>query len=328
MTEIRTALITGVTGQDGSHLVELLAGKGYRIVGTTRVLVRDVPVGDTCSPMERVAWDGTDQDTLDRIFAHYAPDECYNLAAYTSGAGMYDDPVAIGSMNGLAVVRVLEAIRRHAPGTRLVQASSSEVFGRVASSPQNESTPRIPRSPYGAAKLYADSMVDIYRARYGVFACSAILFNHEGPRRRLDFVTRKVTRAAAAISLGLEQQLPMGNLDARRDWGYAGDFVRAMWLMAQTPVPADYVVATGITHSVRDLCECAFAHVGLDYRDYVSEDSSALRPAEPVPLVGDARKARSELGWVPEIMFKRMIEMMVDNDLAQLRAKGELKGVE
>jgi len=327
MNSTRTALITGITGQDGSHLAELLSGKGYRVVGTSRAPGPGAPAGDAGLPVELVTWDGTDQDALDRIFAAYVPDECYNLAAYTSGAGMYDDPVAIGVVNGLGAVRVLEAIRRRSPATRLVQASSSEVFGRVASSPQDESTPRIPRSPYGAAKLYADAMVDVYRARYGLFACSAILFNHEGPRRGPGFVTRKVTRAAAAISLGLERTLPLGNLDARRDWGYAGDYVRAMWLMARGRAPVDYVIATGVTHSVRDLCEFAFGQVGLDYRDYVSEDSSAVRPAEPVALVGDSGKARSELGWVPEITFKRMIEMMVENDLAQLRAKGGLEGV-
>ena len=327
MSSSRTAIITGITGQDGSHLAELLAGKGYRVVGTSRSPAPALSKCHAQSPVELVAWDGTDQHTLDRIFAEYVPDECYNLAAYTSGAGMYDDPVAIGSVNGLGAVRVLEAIRKRSPSTRLVQASSSEVFGRVVSSPQDEATPRIPRSPYGAAKLYADTMVDVYRARYGLFACSAILFNHEGPHRGLGFVTRKVTRAVAAITLGLEHALPIGNLEARRDWGYAGDYVRAMWLMAQGPVPADYVIATGVTHSVRDLCEYAFGHVGLDYRNYVTEDSSAVRPTEPVALVGNSGKARSDLGWEPEITFKRMIEMMVESDLVRLRAKDGFEGV-
>ena len=321
MTQARTALVTGTTGQDGSYLVELLLAKGYCVVGTSRV-----PLG--MQGLEQaVKWDGMDQETIDRVLADYRPDECYNLAAYASGAGMYDDPVAMGEINGLMVSRILESIRTQSPGTRFMQASSSEVFGIPAESPQDESSIRQPRSPYGAAKLYADTMVKVYRERYGLFACSAILYNHESPRRGLGFVTRKVTRGAAAIKLGLAGELALGNLDAQRDWGYAGDYVEAMWLMLQEKTPDDYVVATGILHTVRELCECAFDHVGLDYRHHVRIDHSAFRPAESISLVGNAGKAALQMGWQPTVDFKSMIEMMVDHDLAQLRHANMTTGV-
>jgi GDPmannose 4,6-dehydratase len=271
-------------------------------------------------------WDVTDKDQLGRTLRDFRPDECYNLAAFASGGGMYDDPVAMAEVNGLAVTCILEAIRTGSPRTRLLQASSSEVFGHSQSSPQNESTSRNPRSPYGAAKLYADSMVRIYRERYGLFACSAILYNHESPFRSLDFVSRKITRAAAAISLGMEDSLSLGNLDALRDWGYAGDYVEAMWRILQARTASDYVIATGVSHSVREMCGYAFDYIGLDYRAYVRSDPSAFRQQEPVPLVGDASKARRDLGWIPGTDLKKLIEMMVDNDLAQLRASQDPVG--
>ena len=233
---------------------------------------------------------------LEHALAQFQPDECYNFAAYTSGAGMYDDPVAVGDLNGLAVVRILEAIRKASPSTRFLQASSSEVFGSSQTSPQDENTPRNPTSPYGAAKAYADSIVSIYRERYGLFACSAILYNHESPLRDVGFVSRKVTRGAAAISLGLTQHLLLGNLEARRDWGYAGDYVRAMWQMLQAQTASDFVIATGTSNSVRQMCEYAFSRVGLDYRTHVREDPSAFRPHEPVPLLGNAGKGHARTG--------------------------------
>lgn len=327
MTAKRTALITGVSGQDGFHLTELLLAKGYRVVGTSRTSSSGLRTGVKDSLQERLEWDGMEQRTIDSILSELQPDECYNLAAYTSGAGMYDDPVAIGEINGLTVSRLLEAIRTKSPGTRFLQASSSEVFGLPVDSPQDESSPRNPRSPYGAAKLYADAMVRVYRERYALFACSAILYNHESAQRSPDFVSRKVSRSAAAIKLGLAEHLSLGSLDAQRDWGYAGDYVRAMWLMLQASIATDYVIATGVLHSVREMCEYAFRHVGLDYRNYVREDPSASRPIEPVPLLGNAGKAALQIGWQPSVDFKSLIEMMVDHDLAQLRDANMATGV-
>lgn len=314
---MKTALITGLTGQDGSYLAELLLAKDYRIVGA----VRDVQQAADLLPstlkdkVELVAWNMLDQQEIVAILRHYQPTELYNLAAYSSGAGMYDDPVGIGEVNGLAVARMLEAIRKVDINIRFCQASSREIFGEPLESPQTESTPVNPRSPYGAAKIYADFMIRIYRQRYELFACSAILFNHESPRRGLCFVTRKITHEAAKIKLGLTKDLQLGNLDARRDWGFAGDYVRAMWLMLQQSRPDDYVIATGETHSVREFCECAFRCLGLDYREYVQEDSSAFRPLEPTLLVGDARKAKQVLGWEPQIGFDELVNMMVNADL-------------
>lgn len=314
----KTALVTGASGQDGGHLTELLQGKGYRVLGTSRTSRSDP--GSTCPNVEWLVWDGLDQGLLKTLFSQRRVDECYNLAAHASGAGMFDDPVGVGEINGLAVTRLLEAVRVHSPHTRFVQASSAEVFARSSESPQNEKTPRAPRSPYGAAKIYADDIVRIYRARYGLHASSAILYNHEGPRRSLGFVTRKVTRAAAAISLGKAEAVTLGDLDSRRDWGYAGDYVRAMWMMSQAPEADDYVIATGMSHSVRDLCACAFGRVGLDYREFVKHDPGLRRGSERIELVGSPEKIRRRLGWTPEIDFKAMIEMMVDNDIAELSA--------
>jgi GDPmannose 4,6-dehydratase len=315
-----TALITGITGQDGSYMAELLLTNGYRVIGTTR----DVPKAAQSLPLslrskvELVGWDMLDQDGIVKILSRYRPAEMYNFASHSSGSGMYDDPVGIGEVNGLAVARILEAICGQDKNIRLCQASSREIFGEARESPQSEETLVNPRSPYGAAKLYADSMIRMYRHRYGLFACSAILFNHESPRRGLEFVTRKITHEAAKIKLGLANEIRLGNLDARRDWGFAGDYVRAMWLMLRLQQAGDYVVATGETHSVRELCELALGHLGLDYRDYVREDAAVYRPIETVQLVGNSTKARKQLGWAPAVGFREMVRMMVDADLQML----------
>jgi GDPmannose 4,6-dehydratase len=318
---MKTGLVTGIAGQDGSYLAELLLARGYRVVGAVMNLQRDSDLlpSSLMGRVELVEWDMLNRKIeITDILLRYQPAEVYNYAAYSSGVGMFDDPVGIGEVNGLAVARILEAIREADTNIRFCQASSSEMFGDAVESPQSEETPFQPRSPYGAAKLYAHSMIRIYRQRYGLFACSAILFNHESPRRGLGFVTRKITHEAAKIKLGLANKLHLGSLDARRDWGFAGDYVRAMWLMLQQPLAEDYVVATGETHSVRELCEIAFGHLGLDYRDYAQEDVAASRPAESVQLVGNSERARKQLGWVPEVGFREMVSMMVDADLRKL----------
>ena len=274
---MKRALITGVNGQDGTYLAGLLMAKGYRVVGG----VRDAK--NSRGGMHSVLLDGVEliefdmrtQASMADVISVWRPTEVYNCAGYSSGTGMFDDPVMVSEVNGLAVLRILEAIRTVDIKVRFCQASSREVFGEARLSPQDESTPTNPRSPYGAAKQYADSMIRIYRQRYGLFACSAILYNHESPRRGLGFVTRKITHAAASIKLGLANELHLGDLDSSRDWGFAGDFVRAMWLMLQHRAADDYVVATGEIHSVREFCECAFGYLGLDYRNYIREDSSA-----------------------------------------------------
>lgn len=302
-------------------MAELLLAKGYRIVGAVRDAQKTaaaLPPG-LADHIEVVDWNMHDSENMVKVLTRYQPMEFYNFAAYSSGAGMFDDPVAIGEVNGLAVARMLEAIRTTDPAIRFCQASSSELFGEATESPQSERTPFQPRSPYGAAKLYAHQMIRIYREHYGLFACSAILFNHESPRRGLGFVVRKVTREAARIKLGLSNELCLGNLDARRDWGFVGDYVSAMWLMLQQSLADDFVVATGKPHSVRELCECAFGCVGLSYQDYVREDVAAFRPAEPMLLVGNASKARDQLGWRPQIGFRELVARMVDADLQMLR---------
>lgn len=320
MISKRLALITGIAGQDGSYLAELLLARGYRVVGAVRdpQKAKAVLPAEVADVVELVTWDMLDQRGMTETLAHYRPQEIYNFAAYSSGAGMYDDPVGVGEVNGMAVTRMLEAIRAVDAGMRFCQASSREVFGEAAESPQRESTPVNPRSPYGAAKLYADSMIRVYRQRFGIYACSAILFNHESPRRGLGFVTRKITHEAARIKLGLAKELHLGNLDAQRDWGFAGDFVRGMWLMLQQQHADDYVLATGVVHSVRELCDLAFSNLGLDYRDYVREDEASYRPAETALLVGDIAKARTELKWQPEVSFRELVQMMVDHDLQRL----------
>jgi len=315
-----TALITGITGQDGSYLAELLVMKGYRVIGAVRNVhsaKQSLPVGLRNS-VELIVWDMLDQHRMMEVLSEYNPTEVYNFAACSSGIAMYDDPIEVGEVNGLAVTRILEAIRGVDDKIRFCQASSREIFGEANESPQTESTTRNPRSPYGAAKLYADTMIQIYRQKYNIFACSAILYNHESPRRGLDFVTRKIIHEAVKIKLGFASELHLGNLEAQRDWGFSGDYVRAMWLMLQHEGAADYVIATGVVHSVRELCEYSFSRLGLDYRNYVREDKSVYRPAETSILVGCADKARIELGWQPEVAFREMIDMMVDTDLQNL----------
>jgi GDPmannose 4,6-dehydratase len=313
-------LITGITGQDGSYMAELLLSKDCRVIGA----VRDIPRAKDSLPLtllnhvKLVEWDMLNQRRMIEVLMECKPSEVYNFAACSSGAAMFDEPVGISDVNGLAVARILEAIRVVNTKIRFCQASSSEIFGDAMESPQSEMTRPCPRSPYGAAKLYAHSMIRIYRQHYGLFACSAILFNHESPRRGLGFVTRKITSEAAKIKLGLAKELRLGNLDARRDWGFSGDYVRAMWLMLQQPLANDYVLATGRTHSVRDLCEIAFGHLGLDYRDYVREDIAAYRPNELVQLVGNVARAKEQLGWDNEIGFRELVHMMVDADMELL----------
>jgi GDPmannose 4,6-dehydratase len=317
---MKTALITGISGQDGSYLAELLLQQGYRIIGGSRDVTRAAAALPTTlqGKVEFVAWNMGDQAAMESVLREHQVTEFYNFAAFTSGAGMYDDPVGIGDVNGLAVVRMLEAIRAVDPRIRFCQASSREVFGEALESPQSETTARAPRSPYGAAKAYADAMVRIYRELHGLFACSAILFNHESPRRGVGFVTRKITQAAARIKLQQADELLLGNLDARRDWGFAGDSVRAMWLMLEAAAPEDYVVATGVTHSVRDFCERAFRGVDLDYRQFVKEEPGSFRPAEKILLVGNPAKANRQLGWTPEVGFDALVSSMVEADLRLL----------
>lgn len=320
---MKTALITGITGQDGSYLAELLLKKGYRVIGTVRSLSTALNI-IPCSlaqSVELAEWDMLDQHKMVELLIQYRPSELYNFAAYSSGERMFDEATSIADINGLAITRILDSIRSVDSDIKFCQASSSEIFGAPLDSPQSEETRFNPRTPYGAAKLYAHFMIDVYRRRYGLFACSAILFNHESPRRRLEFVTRKISHTAAQIKLGLVGELKLGNLDARRDWGYSKDYVRAMWLMLQHKHPNDYVVATGITHSVRQLCEYAFTHLDLDYRDYVHVDSASYRPDEATQLVGDPSRIRDQLGWQPQCDVISLIQMMVDEDLRSLRDK-------
>jgi len=320
---MKTALVTGVSGQDGLYATEQLLQRGYRVVGTVRSIVRvhTTSLVTQFQGVEIIEWDLLNQSRLFEILRHYRPVEIYNFAAYSSGEGMYDDPLGVAEVNGLAVARILEAIREFDGSIRFCQASSAEMFGEASESPQSESTRFLPRSPYGAAKVYAHSMIHIYRQRYGVFGCSAILFNHESPRRSFGFVTRKITHTAAQIKLGLADNLALGNLEARRDWGFAGDVVHAMWMMLQEQTAGDYVVATGETHSVREFCDAAFAHLGLDYRDYVREDPAFYRPLEPVQLVGNTRKLKS-IGWSPQLNFLQMVGKMVDEDMRLLSKTG------
>jgi GDPmannose 4,6-dehydratase len=304
-------------------MAEYLLQKGNSVVGLVRNRERLISLlpSELVNEVEVVEWDMLKQPILEDLIRQYQPKEIYNFAAYSSGTGMYDDPIGMGEVNGLAVVRILEAIRKFEGKIRFCQASSREIFGDAIESPQTENTPVSPRSPYGAAKLYADSMIRIYRQRYGIFACSAILFNHESPRRSLEFVTRKITLEAARIKLGFASELQIGNLNALRDWGFAGDYVIAMWLMLQQAQADDYIVATGEFHSVREFCDVAFARLGLDYRDYVREDVNSFRPTEKMTLVGSATKAYRNLGWLPKVGFQQLVEMMVDADLSNLCQK-------
>jgi GDPmannose 4,6-dehydratase len=316
---MRTALITGITGQDGSYLAELLLAKGYRVVGVVR--------RSSTTPYERIAHlvdrvelmsaDLLDQTSLTDVVHDTQPDEIYNLAAQSFVQTSWTQPVLTGEFTALGVTRMLEAMKKAAPKARFYQASSSEMFGKVVEVPQRESTPFYPRSPYGVAKAYGHWITLNYRESFGLYAVSGILFNHESPRRGLEFVTRKVTDGAARCKLGISKELRLGNLEARRDWGFAGDYVDAMWRMLQQDEPGDYVIATHETWSVRQLCEQAFACVDLDYRDYVKHDNRFDRPAEVDLLIGDFGKAREQLGWEPTVRFPELVTMMVDADLAR-----------
>jgi GDPmannose 4,6-dehydratase len=323
-----TALITGITGQDGSYLAELLLSKGYRVVGMTRrsSSVNDERIAHLTGQLELVQGDLLDQASLVSAMQEVRPEEIYNLAAQSFVPTSWNQPVLTGEFTGLGVTRMLEAVRQVDPGVRFYQASSSEMFGKVREAPQNELTPFHPRSPYGVAKAYGHFVTVNYRESYGLFAASGILFNHESPRRGVEFVSRKVTDGAARIALGLATELPMGNLDAERDWGFAGDYVRAMWLMLQQQEPGDFVVATGVAHSVRELCRIAFTRVGLDYERCVRVDPALYRPAEVDHLLGDASRARAELGWEPTVSFKDMVETMVDADVQRQEARLRMLG--
>src|SRR5579859_2362906 len=317
----RTALITGVTGQDGSYLAELLLDKGYEVVGVVRRTSHDSyeRIGHLLDRVQIVAADLLDQHSLTSVVRDAKPHEVYNLAAQSFVPTSWSQPVLTGEFTALGVTRLLEAVRLAHPEARFYQASSSEMFGKAQETPQRESTPFYPRSPYGVAKVYGHWITVNYRESYGMYAVSGILFNHESPRRGLEFVTRKVTDGVARIKLGLAKELRLGNLEARRDWGFAGDYVDAMWRMLQLDEPSDFVVGTGETWSVRQLCEFAFQHVGLDYREYIKIDERFMRPAEVDVLVADASKASRELNWRPCCTFKQLVEMMVDADLARHR---------
>ena len=317
----KTALITGITGQDGSYLAEFLLEQGYCVVGMIR-RSSTVTFGRIEHIQDRITLahgDLLDQTSLNDIMGEYKPDEIYNLAAQSFVPVSWKQPVLTGEFTALGVTRVLEAMRSMAPEARFYQASSSEMFGKVREVPQNEQTPFYPRSPYGVAKVYGHWITINYRESYDLFACSGILFNHESPRRGLEFVTRKVTNGVAQIKLGLAQELHLGNLESRRDWGFAGDYVKAMWMMLQQDQPDDYVVGMGETHSVRELCKVAFDYAGLNWEDHVVSDPAFYRPAEVDLLVSDPGKARKELGWEAEVSFEGLIQMMVDADLKHLK---------
>ncbi|MGG3284310.1 GDP-mannose 4,6-dehydratase [Paenibacillus solani] len=317
----KQALITGITGQDGSYLAELLLSKGYKVYGLRRRT--SVPILENIehikNEIEFIEGDLLDQGSLINALKKSNPDEVYNLAAQSFVATSWDQPVLTGQATGMGVTNMLEAVRIVKPEARFYQASSSEMFGKVVETPQKETTPFYPRSPYGVAKVYGHWITVNYRESFDMYACSGILFNHESPRRGVEFVTRKVTDAVARIKLGMQKELRMGNLDAKRDWGFAGDYVKAMWLMLQQDQPDDYVISTGETHTVEELVQIAFEHVGLNWRDYVVVDPKFVRPAEVDLLLGDCTKAKEKLGWELEVGFKELVTMMVDSDLAKLK---------
>ncbi len=316
-----TALITGITGQDGSYLAELLLSKGYRVVGMARraSTVTYERIQHLLDDIEVIQGDLTDQGSLLSMFEKYEPTEVYNLAAQSFVPTSWNQPALTGDVTALGVTRMLEAIRFVDSKIRFYQASSSEMFGKVIEVPQKETTPFYPRSPYGVAKVYGHWITVNYRESFGLFAVSGILFNHESPRRGLEFVTRKISDGAARIKLGLAKDLHLGNLESRRDWGFAGDYVKAMWLMMQQDKPDNFVVGTGETHSVREFCEIAFNHVGLDYKDFVVQDERFYRPAEVDLLVSDPHKAGKTLGWEPSMGFKQLVTTMLDADLERLK---------
>jgi GDPmannose 4,6-dehydratase len=319
-----TALITGITGQDGSYLAEFLLERGYEVVGMVRrsSTVNFERIAHIQDRITLVPGDLLDEVSLFHALQQHRPAEVYNLAAQSFVQTSWNQPVFTGEVTALGVTRMLDAIRTVDPGIRFYQASSSEMFGKVLEVPQREATPFYPRSPYGVAKVYGHWITVNYRESYGMFTVSGILFNHESARRGLEFVPRKIAHGVARIACGLADVLPLGNLDAKRDWGWAPDYVRAMWLMLQADEPGDYVVATGETHSVREFCEIAFAHVGLDWAQHVVQDPRFMRPAEVDLLVGDSTRARERLGWAPTVTFEELVRTMVDADLA--RVKDEL----
>jgi len=320
---MKRALITGVTGQDGSYLAELLLEKGYAVHGMVRRSSSEnfERIDHLRDRIQLHHGDLLDQYSLASLLQEIEPDEVYNLAAQSFVPTSWSQPVLTGEFTALGVTKMLEAIRHTAPETRFYQASSSEMFGKVRETPQTEQTPFYPRSPYGVAKVYGHYITVNYRESFDLYAVSGILFNHESPRRGLEFVTRKVSDGVARIKLGLQKKLAIGNLEARRDWGFAGDYVRAMWLMMQQPAPDDFLIATQQTHSVRELCEIAFAHVGLDWQEHVVVDPKFVRPAEVDLLIGNPAKARATLGWAPTVDFRQLVEMMVDADLERLRRR-------
>ena len=317
----RKALITGITGQDGSYLAEFLLGKGYEVYGMVRrtSTLHHERIQHIQDQLELVQGDMGDLSSLITAISAVEPDEIYNLAAQSFVPISWNQPVFTGDTTGLGVTRMLDAVRTVNPAIRFYQASSSEMFGKVREVPQTEATPFYPRSPYGVAKVYGHWITVNYRESYDLFTCSGILFNHESPRRGMEFVTRKVTYHVAKIKLELGNEIRIGNLDSKRDWGYAGDYVRAMWLMLQQNHPDDYVIATGKTHSVERLLEAAFGHVGLNWRDYAVQDRRFMRPAEVDLLVGDPSKAKRAMGWEPQVSFEELIGMMVEADLKKLR---------
>ena len=322
----KRALITGITGQDGSYLAELLLEKGYEVFGLVRrsSTVNFERIGHLQDKIELISGDLLDQKSLVSALQAARPQEVYNLGAQSFIPVSWEQPMLTGEITGLGVTRLLEAIRVCDENIRFYQASTSELFGKVQETPQNEQTAFYPRSPYGVSKLYAHWITINYRESYGLFACTGILFNHESPRRGREFVTRKITHGVARIKCGLDQELRLGDLAPRRDWGYAGDFVRAMWMMLQQDEPDDYVIATGTSRTIGEFCEVAFAHAGLDWRQYVVLDERFLRPAEVHTLLGDATKAREKLGWEPEVGFEEMVQQMVDWDLEQVAHQSAL----
>jgi GDPmannose 4,6-dehydratase len=317
---MKKALITGITGQDGSYLAELLLEKGYKVFGLVRRTSTPIMVNieHIKNDIELVSGDITDLSSLIRIVEAIQPDEVYNLAAQSFVGTSWEQPILTGNVTGLAVTNMLEAVRIAKPDARFYQASSSEMYGKVVEFPQTEDTPFYPRSPYGVAKLYGHWITKNYRESFNMYACSGILFNHESPRRGVEFVTRKITDAVARIKLGLETELRLGNLDAKRDWGFAGDYVKAMWLMLQQDIPDDFVISTGETHTVEEFVEIAFSHVGLNWRDYVVIDPKFVRPAEVDLLLGDCSKAKEQLGWELEVSFEELVTMMVESDIKLL----------
>lgn len=318
---MKKALITGISGQDGSYLTEQLLSKGYQILGTSRnteAIKNQFAVYDK-HQVEIIDWDAYNSKEFDRILNWHKPDEIYNFTAFSTGSGMYENPLMLSQINGQSVVQMLNSIHRSGLNTKFLQASSSEIFRGSKTVPQNENTLPAPQNPYGIAKLYAQLMTKMYREHFGLFACSAILYNHESARRSVEFVTKKVVRGAVKIKLGLETKLKLGNLDAKRDWGFAGDYSNAMYLMLQANTPNDYVIATGKLHSVRELCDIAFKFLGLNYKEFVIEDKFFHRLDKEVILTGDSQKIRSELGWSPNFDFKTLIQEMTKQELLEFQ---------